>query len=257
NPEQLAYYPTATNEKAKFHYDDKTQTLSFPVIIEDKNKQLTLTDQRIQYRFDGLYFFRLRHNVASQSCGSIDSMLQRTYNEMIKNGSYGGDYNEDKLIAATLRFESTLKSYLLQSSSLECRFPKMSELFYSAHIQSEDGKLNAFSWDNQTGGTMHNFGYVLQYVRDEGKPAILNMNGGESGRKVIHIVTASLNNKPYYWVIDYGIGGGRNHLSVATLYEMDGNTLKEAKLVKTNEAITSYVSLAFDPSIMEDNIAEP
>ncbi len=45
-----------------FKYDDKTKTIRFPVVVEDpKFPSGKVTDKKIEYRFDGQYFQRLKH----------------------------------------------------------------------------------------------------------------------------------------------------------------------------------------------------
>ena len=118
----------------------------------------------------------------AQSCREADAAVAAEYRKMQENGNYGGgewsEARERRLAAAGKRFYAKLSAYLARPESWGCAFPKL--LGAGAGIAAAaDGRVRAFSWDEQTGGTMHNDKNLLQY-RSGGRTALLadGLSGG-------------------------------------------------------------------------------
>ncbi|MDO4878759.1 MAG: hypothetical protein Q3966_05620 [Neisseria sp.] len=109
----------------------------------------------------------------AQSCAQTDAALAKAYTEMVESGSYGseGSANEDKRAAAEKHFGATLKTYLKQKDSWACTFTLTSGAGVAVYT-SGDKRLRGFSWDSQSGGTLHEYQTILQYLDASGKPRI-------------------------------------------------------------------------------------
>ncbi|MGF6147264.1 Uncharacterised protein [Kingella potus] len=116
----------------------------------------------------------------AQSCREADAGLAAGYSEMQANGNYGGqawsESRDRRLDAAEKRFSAKLAAYLARPASWGCAFPKLRAAGVET-AAAADGKIRAFSWDRQNGGTMHNEETLLQY-RSGGKTALRTGSGG-------------------------------------------------------------------------------
>ena len=106
----------------------------------------------------------------TQTCTQADVALAQSYTQMQENGSYSGSdlSDEGKREAAENRFRKTLSSYLKQKDSWSCAFTKTVKAGVDIYI-SDDKRLIGFSWDSQSGGTLHEYQTVLQYRDDSGR----------------------------------------------------------------------------------------
>jgi hypothetical protein len=92
---------------------------------------------------------------AAQSPAAIERGVLAKLKDIEKYGSYSGNYDEDKNDAGNRR------------DILQYSFPKLKNEMYIA--TSPDGKLRIYSWDSQTGGTMHDFCNVYQFRGESGR----------------------------------------------------------------------------------------
>lgn len=176
----------------------------------------------------------------AQSCQEQDQKIAQAYTDMMKFGSYGTSEWE-KFEPAYERFYERLPNYLAQTDSVLCDFAQTKQAGVKV-LQSDDQKIRTFSWDQETGGTMHEFDSLWQYQDQKGN---WKLKRGE-GKNIILIFTANLNDKTYYWLVEYGIAFGRLHGTSATLYQIN-DELEPAKLIKTS-TLTHQIGYSFDPS---------
>lgn len=159
---------------------------------------------------------------------------------MVEFGSYGTS-EWDKFEPAYKRFYDLLLTYLAQPDSVLCDFVQTKQAGVQIR-QSDDRKIRTFSWDQETGGTLHEFDSLWQYQAQKGNWKITE---GE-GKNIIQVFTANLNGKTYNWLVEYGIAFGRLHGTSATLYQIN-DELEPARLIKTS-TLTHQISYSFDPS---------
>ena len=114
----------------------------------------------------------------ARTCTQTDAALVQTYTEMVKNGNYSDEdsANENKREAAEKRFKKNLSSYLQQKSSWSCTLGQTAAAGVAVHTSS-DKRLRGFSWDSQSGGTLHEYQTILQYRDGSGKTRI--QDGGD------------------------------------------------------------------------------
>lgn len=176
----------------------------------------------------------------AQSCQEQDQKIAQAYTDMVKFGSYGTS-EWDKFEPAYERFYEFLPNYLAQPDSVLCNFAQTKQAGVKIR-QSDDKKIRTFSWDQETGGTLHEFDSLWQYQDQKGN---WKLTEGE-GQNIIQVFTANLNDKTYYWLVEYGIAFGRLHGTSATLYQIK-DELEPAKLIKTS-TLTHQIGYSFDPS---------
>lgn len=176
----------------------------------------------------------------AQTCEQVDNELYKGLREMDRFSQFGEEPDEDKLAASTQKFMSELKNYLLETDSLSCDFNRSApdELLV---ISSADKKVLAFSWDNQTGGTMRDYDAIIQFIDKSGKLSLKELDGIDY---IENIFTTELNNQTYYWLISYSISDSQTRGSGATLYQINERGFVPVDLIKTKK-LTSQIGFSY------------
>lgn len=182
----------------------------------------------------------------AQNCAQIDEKLTIHYQKMQNAGSYSDHFDDEVLERETKLFTETLQ-FLKVPESWQCDFSKVQEAGVRVEM-SEDKQLRIFSWDWQTGGTMHDFGSMWQYRQLKGKT---KTKFQESSNWVESVHQTSLNQQTYYWVMGRSIGDNHNHMLTVELYQILDQGLQPAKLIKTSK-FTNEISFVYDPSTVRE-----
>lgn len=103
----------------------------------------------------------------AQTPGAIERELLRHLADVGKYGNYSGSGDERKRDQANNAIERKLIRYGKRPSFLRYTFPNLKGEMYVA--TSKDGKFRTFSWDRQSGGTMHDFSTVFQFKGKSGR----------------------------------------------------------------------------------------
>lgn len=103
----------------------------------------------------------------AQTPAAIETELLAYLKTMGENGSYSGAYDEAKLNRASVALKQKLLKYATRADVLKYYFPKLREEMFVA--TSKDGKFRIYSWDLESGGTMHKHDAITQYVGRSGK----------------------------------------------------------------------------------------
>ncbi|TCP95056.1 hypothetical protein EDC44_1116 [Cricetibacter osteomyelitidis] len=198
-------------------------------------------------------------NLYAQNCEQIDIRLADSYGNMKKYGSYG-KYEErdyDKLEIAIKQFTDTLSAYLKTPESMQCEFIKTGEAGVYI-LRSDDNKLRTFSWDEQSGGSMHDASAIYQYIDNQNNVVITteHANGFEIGPLTYQLSTIKLLDKIYYLAVDLSIGDGRNHMISAIFYQITNNGLEYANIIQTSK-LTNEINVAFDPTLINNDVSYP
>lgn len=175
----------------------------------------------------------------AEVCEKVDDALSTSYQKMQKFGSYGGNYDDQVLEKVTQQFQSALE-LLASPDVFDCAFPKSQDSHLKV-LRSPDKKLLAFSWDWQTGGTMHFEHHLILHKKSDG-----SVGKYESDSRLRKLLQAELNGKIYYWIVEKWVGDGRNHSQRGTLYQIKNDKFEPAELIKTSK-IRSDIGFSYDP----------
>lgn len=126
-------------------------------------------------------------------------------------------------------------------------------------VTSEDGLFRIYSWDRQTGGTMHFFQNVFQYKVPGGTASLApGIPEGDTGVYYDKIFTVKSADQSYY-LGEYGyigstrvLGGGVNVFSVN-----NGKLNKDAKIIKTRNGLHNDIAYEYDVSYLKDRDKYP
>lgn len=186
----------------------------------------------------------------AQTNAVIEKELVALIKDIRQYSNYGGNYDEEKLYKANDDFKKKLLKYTKNASTLSYKFPELSKLMLNA--TSDDGNFRIYSWDMETGGTMHDYDRVYQYRGADGKvysrsDPEKNAEEGGAGSFVYDIFTLGTKSGKVYIVCSTFIGSTQDHYGSADLYKIDGKTLKDnVKLIKTQSGLTNSLSFEYN-----------
>ena len=187
--------------------------------------------------------------VIAQTPRQIEQTLVKNLKEVQKYSSYGSNYDGEKLSKADDIFEKNLLKYTKIASTLSYKFPVLSKLMMNA--TSDDGKFRIYSWDLETGGTMHDYARVYQFQGADGKIFSKTEDNAEedggAGSFVYSIYTVNTRKGKIYVVCSTFIGSTQDHYQSADLYKIEGNKLVDkVKLIKTKEGLTDTLNFEYN-----------
>lgn len=185
------------------------------------------------------FLFLLCFYVTGQTPRAIEDRLLVHLADLEKWSNYGLNSNDARLAGAN----SSLKNDLIRYGS---RVPEM--LSYSfprlkgkMHVTtSKDGRFRVYSWDEQTGGTMHEFNSVFQFRGADGK---------------VHAATAPVAGFVHD-IFQVNSADGTIYLAVSTFIasgSLSEQTMSAFKVVGTR--IDSKVRVFRTPGGLQDSIS--
>jgi hypothetical protein len=207
-------------------------------------------------------FFVLGSSAAAQSLLKVEAELAGHLDRLDKASNYGGSSDYDVLAAENTALQAALVKYGARTDVLGYRFPKLKERMYIT--TSRDGKLRAYSWDTNEGGTMHDFMTVFQYMGKSGKvmtatdPYEQSMEDRGAGAFVHQIFQTDATSGPVYLVVDTWIGSTSLAGQGIHAFRIEGDKLdRKAKVIKTAGGITDNVGFGYDFFSVVDHPERP
>jgi hypothetical protein len=185
----------------------------------------------------------------AQTPQEIERELVANINEVQKYSDYGSNYDEEKLTNANKIFEEHLLRYTKIPATLNYKFPQLNKLITIA--TSADGRIRIYSWDTETGGTMHEYSRVYQFRGADGKVYSRteenSAEDGGAGSFVYAIYMVNAKQGKVYIVCSTFIGSTQDHYQSANLFRIEGNELKDKiKLIRTNSGMTDTLSFEYN-----------
>jgi hypothetical protein len=195
-----------------------------------------------------LFILLLSASIIAQSPAAIENELRGYLDTMSKSGTYSGEYNEEKLNAASELLKQKLVKYAARGDVLKYSFPKLSESMFIA--TSKDGKFRIYSWDLESGGTMHDYDRVIQFVGMGGKVvAWTDGEGDEEGGGAFYtdvFQVASARGPIYLLASTFRASSSLNGQSLRAVRIVGSKIDLKAKLIKTASGLTNEISFAYD-----------
>lgn len=187
---------------------------------------------------------------SGQTNAKIESELTSAIKEVQKYSNYGDNRDDDKLYKAGAAFEKMLLKYTKNSATLRYGFPKLGDLIIIA--TSEDGRFRTYSWDEETGGTMHDYSVVYQYQGTDGKiysrtDKRATAEDGGAGSFIYSIYEVNSGIANIYVACSTFIGSTNDHYGSAGLYKIEKNRLADnIKLFKTAKGLTDSIGFEYN-----------
>ncbi len=182
----------------------------------------------------------------AQTTQKIEQELVSHISDVKKYSAYQGNYEADLLSKANEDFKSKLLKFTKQSSVLKHNFRELSK-----HIEiatSEDGKFRIYTWDTESGGTMHMFDSVFQFQGSDGKVYSKGdyWEEGDAGAFVSDIYGIDTKGGKVYLARFHSILSTSDSYQTVKLFKIRGSSIKDAKLFKTNSGLTNLLSFEFN-----------
>lgn len=204
----------------------------------------------VKINFTALFLLVFSVVAFGQSNAQIDQELTRAIKRVQKYSTYGDNYNEDKLGKADDEFKKKLLKYTKRAATLKYKFPKLGELLIIA--TSSDGKFRTYSWDEESGGTMHDYAVVYQYQGVDSKVYSRTdkeaaTDGGNIGAFIYGIYSVNSRKGKVYVACSTFIGSNSDHYGSASLYKINRNKLiDKVKLFKTETGLTESINFEYN-----------
>ncbi len=133
-------------------------------------------------------------------------------------------------------------------ASLEYNFSKLTESNNWFIRTSADGKFRMYTWDTQTGGTMHFFNTIYQYKNNSKVfTKIPARNGKDAGSFCSKIFTVTINKLTYYLPVTNGVYSNRDASQSISVFTIDGDKLDDSiKLFKTKTKTLNRIDVNYD-----------
>lgn len=184
----------------------------------------------------------------AQTPAALETKLIGHLKAMEANGSYSGNYDDAKLSAASTAFKEQLLKAAKRKDTLSYSFTKLGEEMFIR--TSRDGKLRVYSWDLQSGGTMHDYDMIVQYVGTGGAIKTWSSEEGDddSGGSFYHdIFQLNAGAKPVYMLISTSRASSSYNGETLRTVTIDGGVINmKANLIRTSEGVTNSVGFAYD-----------
>lgn len=197
--------------------------------------------------------------VAAQTPAAIETELLGYLKTMAESGSYSGEYDEAKLDPATKALKQKLLRYAGRADVLNYDFPKLKEEMFIA--TSKDGKFRVYSWDLQTGGTMHEYDWIIQFVGNSGKPIAWSDNGGKyegGGAFYTDVFQVNSARGPLYLLVSTSIASSSLNGQTIRAARIVGDRLElNPKVFKTGSGLTDSIGFAYDFFTVVDRSERP
>ena len=199
---------------------------------------------------------------SAQTLVAVEKELLGHIAKLEAASNYGGSADYDVLATENEALQKAFVKYGTRADVLRYGFPKLKQKIYI--ITSRDGKLRAYSWDTNEGGTMHDFITVFQYLGTGGKaktstdPYSQSMEDRGAGTFVTQIFQANTGTQPIYLVVDTFIGSTSLAGQGIHAYRINGDKLdRKAKMIRTSSGITDSISFAYDFFSVVDHPERP
>ncbi|GAB4044937.1 hypothetical protein [Spirosoma litoris] len=159
--------------------------------------------------------------------------------------------NPDQIDKNTTRFASELARVLKANpATLTYPFKKLTDKIFCFTKTSADGKFRVYSWDTETGGTMHFFNQIYQWSDNSRvftRVLKYHEEEGESGNFCSRIYTVTVKNKNYYLAISNGIYSTKDASQSVSVFTIDNGKLNDAvELFKTKTSTLNRIDVEFD-----------
>ena len=194
-----------------------------------------------------------------QSPRSIEDRLLAHLSALEKFSNYGGTSDFEELDKVNIKLKADLMRFGGSASTLAYKFPRLEGKMFIA--TSTDGRFRVYSWDEETGGTMHEFESVFQFkdangrVRTWSQPPINDYDSGGFFHDVFQVMSKS---GPVYLAVSTGIATNSLAVQGISTFQVKGSSLNSGvKIIRTASGLTDSISFEYDFFSVVDHAERP
>lgn len=198
----------------------------------------------------------MRLSVSAQTNNQIEADLMTSFKKIVYWGTHRGNpINIAKLENANNQFARKLKSY---SEKYPHTIVQNFKLLKSANLSistSKDSLFRIYSWDTETGGTMHWFENVFQYKIGFNAFAVLDTPKTEGDARPYYqkVFTLNINGKKYYLATWLAIGSTKDMATGIHVFTINSNKLVDARIIKTQTGFHDEIAFGYDLSLLQSD----
>ena len=188
---------------------------------------------------------------AAQSLDEIETTLVDYLQKLELVSNYGGYGDYDTQAELIQKLRNALMKFGTRSDVLNYPFPKLDEMM--SITTSKDGRLRAYSWDTESGGTMHDYMTVYQFQKRNGNVGVWELPYSDdvseygAGSFVHQIFQTETRNETLYLVVSTFIGSTSLSGQSLTVFRIENGHLNtDVKLIRTTSGLKSSVSFSYD-----------
>lgn len=183
----------------------------------------------------------------SQTPRAIETVLLKHLAAIDRWSNYGDSSDYEKLEPANEALKKDLLKYASVQGTLAYPFKKLQEQMYV--VTSKDGRLRIYSWDRQTGGTMHDFDSVYQYRGKSGKVYSWTDRAEEESAGVFYhdLFQVDARQGTIYLPVSTFIGSTSLAGQTISAVKIEGDKLNtKAMVMRTASGLTNSIGFAYD-----------
>ena len=185
--------------------------------------------------------FVLLSTASAQSVTAIEDRLLAGLENINKWSNYGPDPDEEKLGKADTAFRNDLLLYASRPATLSYAFPRLKKELNIA--TSKDGKFRIYSWDEGSGGTMHDFGTIAQYKATDGTVHTAEIPSDGFFHDMFQVEGVG---GPIYLGVATFIASGSLRSETIRAFKIDGVRVDPVRVIRTNSRLQSSISFEYD-----------
>lgn len=198
----------------------------------------------------------------AQSPAEVEGQILAKLKTISETGTYSGNYSDDDGVRNSTANKQLTDLLLKEGKRVEIlkyAFPKLNDQMGVA--TSKDGRLRIYSWDTETGGSMHEYSSVVQYQGASGRvytwtydppvnePGNSTIDTGVgTGGYYMRILQVDTPRGAIYLAISLFIACGQCHGQSVEAARIEGESLlRAAKAIKTASGMTNSIDFAYAP----------
>ncbi|PYT00874.1 MAG: hypothetical protein DMF63_06125 [Acidobacteria bacterium] len=184
---------------------------------------------------------------AGQSVAAIETTLLARLATLDKSSNYGDAPDYEKLERENDLFKKDLLRFTRLPATIAAAFPRLKKALRI--VTSKDGRLRIYSWDRQTGGTMHDYDSVFQYRGASGKVFSWSENDVEDAAGVFYheIFQVNTRSRPIYLTVATFVGSTSLRGESISAITINGDRLvADPKVIKTASGLQNSISFEYD-----------
>lgn len=192
-----------------------------------------------------------------QTCAEVDKQVASNLVTSFENSNYNISSTMERAIGskvdnANMAVKQLLTEYAQQADSMQCDFTESKEQGLMI-LNSDDNKFRVYSWDINTGGTMHNYAGFYQFINSDGNMQTQGMRLG-SVDEPLHqfpnaLFTANLDGEMgeqiYYLLASTGVYSTMDKSQSLQVLAIENKKVIHPEIIKTS-TLTSSLGFAYD-----------
>ena len=197
-----------------------------------------------------------------QSPKRVEDELLRHFTKLEQVSNYGGTRDSQVQDVENKAIRQLFIKYGRRADVLSYPFSRLSDKLQIS--TSRDGKLRAYSWNDEGGGTMKNFYTAYQFQGRSGKvhirvdPFLVDISEHGVGSLVHDIFQTDTKSAPIYLTVSTLIGSASLSGQFISAVKIDGERLNlKSKVIRTSKGLTDTIFFEYDFFSVVDHPERP